>query len=135
MPNGGTNLLVVLCADNKRTAPSTDGGVNKRLVFSIVALCGVIILAELASVVTLAFKAADDNKVVTPASATSGNGESSPVIIVGGNQGVETAGVIIVTKEVIPTAKPPSGVNICSGKKPDLPDVECVIDAIANVGE
>lgn len=37
--------------------------------------------------------------------------------------------------EVAPTTKPPAGTNPCEGKKPDAPNVQCVIDDINQTGE
>lgn len=37
--------------------------------------------------------------------------------------------------ESIPTRSAPAGVNLCEGKKPELPNVQCVIDAVEQTGE
>ncbi|CAB9526210.1 expressed unknown protein [Seminavis robusta] len=34
-----------------------------------------------------------------------------------------------------PTVRPPAGENPCAGKKPDLPNIQCVIDAVEQTGE
>lgn len=90
----------------------------------LVSLCALVIIAELASVVALAFKVADDS-----GSSGSAGGETPamPRIVVNGFDREDN-------QNMIPTAKPPSGENRCQSKKPDLPNVECVVDAIANVG-
>jgi hypothetical protein len=36
---------------------------------------------------------------------------------------------------VLPTTRPPEGKNPCEGKKPDLPDVACVVDDVLMTGE
>jgi hypothetical protein len=41
----------------------------------------------------------------------------------------------ISTITVIPTTKPPSGTNPCEGKKPDAPNVACVVDEVNMTGE
>lgn len=63
-------------------------------------------LLELAAAIVLAVKLVDNN-----------NNDTSLTII--GN---------------IPTTKPPAGDNYCQDKKPDLPNVDCIIDAVTNVG-
>jgi Delta carbonic anhydrase len=35
----------------------------------------------------------------------------------------------------LPTTGPPDGPNPCEGKKPDLPNVECIVDQVAMTGE
>ena len=77
---------------------------NNKKMTTILMVCGVIMLLELGASIALAVKLADSDDNET-------------------------------TKMVIPTAKPPAGDNYCEGKQPDnLPNVECIVDAIVNVG-
>lgn len=41
----------------------------------------------------------------------------------------------IVTETILATARPPVGDNPCLGTKPDLPDIQCVIDEVQQTGE
>jgi len=97
-------------------APSNEI-LNASSIKAILAFCLVITLASLICMIVLAFKFADDNK-----SSTSALAAQQPTIV------VNTGDVKYAT------GKPPTGENPCDGKKPDLPNVACVIDAVANVG-
>lgn len=97
----------------------------------VLGFCALIIVAELASVISLAFRVANDNKssssAVNQPAYGNNNYNPTPNIIINGGSGSE------IFKEVIPTHKPPSGENICAGKKPEAANDLCVIVAIENV--
>ena len=112
----------------------------------ILAFCALIILAELATVIVLIARLDDGNKdaviTIDMQAQESGNGtkytpvspyvpsspsQSSPTIIINGVDHV-------VEQYVIPTFKPPHGDNVCAGKNPDLPNVDCIVDSMVNVG-
>ena len=97
----------------KTQVTSSDMG----LVKAIIAFCGVVTVASLAAAIALGVKAADSGTTTVSSAAA-----QPPTIIV--NTGDRMFG----------TDKPPAGTNPCEGKKPDLPNVECVIDALTNVG-
>lgn len=107
----------------------------KSTLFLVIVLLSVIVLTELASVITLVFKVAEEGssspvyQMQPPLSSSSSSAPPQmPTIII---NGVDRP----VSQLVIPTHKPPSGENVCQGKKPtDKPDVACIVDSMVNVG-
>eukprot|EP00977_Amphora_coffeiformis_P012349 scaffold3048_cov192-Amphora_coffeaeformis.AAC.10 len=106
--------------------------------------CVLVILAEVATIIELIVKLDDDNEKdcyylpnTTIAALEQGNQGSLPVyhqptqqpdpIIIHGED-------YVVTEYITPTAKPPHGSNVCEGKNPGIPDVDCIVDSMANVG-
>lgn len=85
----------------------------------IIAICAVVLCVELA--LMIGFIASDDGATVVSSAAAS----SASTISVDITPAVEYAWA---------TLPPPVGENPCAGKKPKLPNVECIIDAVANVG-
>jgi hypothetical protein len=82
----------------------------------------VVILALLISTMVLAL--------------VSGTSESSTQVKTITETKIETVEVpVTVEIMTIPTTGPPAGDNYCAGKKPDLPNVQCVIDAVEQTGE
>lgn len=98
----------------------------------IVAICSILMVAELGSLVS--FAKSNDSKlaaasgastiIVNSGSSGESSGESSSVIVDG-------------SSDYVPDVLPPvinRGENVCAGKKPDLPNTDCIVDALTNVG-
>jgi len=97
-------------------APSSSGSgllSNNKVLVASIAFCGAVTVASVASLAAVAAKTANTNSGTTSA--------VEPTIIV--NTGDQIYG----------TAKPPIGENPCEGKKPDLPNYDCVVGAITDV--
>ncbi|KAL3922662.1 MAG: hypothetical protein SGILL_002087 [Bacillariaceae sp.] len=90
----------------------------------LISVCAILMVAELGSLVSFASKS------------------SSPAtIIVNGGSGSSASGAIEIgdatASDNVPDDLPPAitrGENVCAGKKPDLPNVDCIVDAMTNVG-
>ena len=113
--------------------------------------CTIIILAELVTIIELIIKFDDENtgpcyylsNSTLAAVENNNNGYQNPPVI-----SQEGAGTVqqphdpiiihgedyVVTEYVIPTGKPPHGTNVCEGKNPALPDVDCIVNSMVNVG-
>jgi hypothetical protein len=95
---------------------------NKTLMYLVVGVAALVILAQLGSVIGLAFKVADNNNTSNSAAV------AVPTIVVNVPDPADVA------EFAIPTIKPPTSVNVCAGKKPDVPNVDCIVDAMVTVG-
>lgn len=89
----------------------------------LMAVCSIAMVAELGSVISRL----EDRQ--------------SPNVIINTGTVAGTGTAAVSTSEAIAVDNVPDAVvtfnrgeNICAGKKPDLPNVECVVDAIVNVG-
>jgi len=99
-------------------APAPAANNNTTL---LVAFCAVVTVTSLIAAIVLGMKAADSN----------------------GNSGVQQIEVVQAEPPTIvvqtgdqkwATDKPPEGENVCAGKKIELDNVQCVVDAVTNVG-
>ncbi|KAG7364159.1 cadmium carbonic anhydrase repeat-domain containing protein [Nitzschia inconspicua] len=109
------------------TASSPDGCMGPKFMAKYVAIllllltvCAIIMVAELSSLVSFASKSA-----------------SPATIIVNPSGSVSSAEGAVSESSQVPDDLPPAitiGENICAGKKPDLPNVDCIVDALTNVG-
>ena len=123
------------------------------------AFCAIVILGQLATILVLAVKLADESNdnddhtptttvnVTWPESLTSSANSQAPIIINSGSDGttgdqqqmptIVINGVDhIVYQSVMPTAKPPLGDNYCQDAQVILPNVPCLTEdeVAANVG-
>jgi len=92
---------------------------NNKVIVASIAFCGCVTIACVASLIALSVKTSDSGSNGNTASP---NAYATPTIIV--NTGDQDYA----------TGKPPAGENPCEGKKPDLPNVDCIVDAMVNVG-
>jgi hypothetical protein len=59
------------------------------------------------------------------------------VIVSGSGSSTDSALDVLAPSDNVPEDLPPTvnrGENVCEGKKPDLPNVDCIVDALTNVG-
>jgi len=107
--------------EDRKSADSTGGMASNKALSGIIVFCGVVTVAAVASAVALSFKNAN----------TSGGGAGPNAY----GAVAQQATIVINTADIkYATGKPPAGDNVCEGKKPDLPNVDCIIDAMVNVG-
>lgn len=88
-----------------------------------IAVCAILMVGELASLVSFASKSTGSPSVIV------NTGSSSPAV--NGTESVSSG------SPFVPDELPPRidrGENVCEGKKPDLPDAPCIVDAMTNVG-
>lgn len=102
----------------------------------IITFCCIILTAELGSVVSYTSQMAGP-AVINVNSATgevtaSKSTDAGAVAAPAADATAEKEPVDNVPDEMPPALN--NGVNICAGKKPDLPDAACVVDAMTNVG-
>jgi len=120
-----------------RIPASSSGKSNKvrdsmlLVLLGVVALCCILLVAELGSIIS--FQSQQTGSTASQA--------SMPTININGMTGeVTTSGTsstVGTGNEGVPDeVKEGSiqGTNVCAGKKPDLPDAACVVDAMTNVG-
>ena len=98
----------------------------------IIAICSIIMVGELGSVISFASKNAE------PATVIVNNGEKS-VSTTTTMSGSTAAAPTVSTEPVAPTTSSVTSEfntaeNVCAGAKLDLPNVACVVDAVTNVG-
>ena len=93
------------------TAPDSDASA-RNLIYAVVAFCGIVTIASVGGMAVLGIRGSSDSTVTYE--------KLDDVVI---NAGKVDYG----------TESPPDGPNPCEGKKPDAPNVDCVIDAINNV--
>jgi hypothetical protein len=106
-----------MCEETKvRDLPVQSPAANNNLLVAAVAFCGAITVASTISTIVLAFKAAD---------------QATPTITVV----TESPNVVVNSGDVaMASVKGPEGTNPCAGKRPDLDNVNCIVDAMTNVG-
>ena len=107
-----------MCSPSDSKPASSSEGLlsNNKVLITAIAFCGAVTIASVASLAAVASKAAD--------SGTSAAGFSS----------AKDATIVVNTGDMLyATGKPPAGENPCSGKKPELPNYDCVIGAIVDV--
>jgi Delta carbonic anhydrase len=80
-------------------------------------------VGELGSLVSFASKSAAPATIVINGGSSSSSDSSAPATSVPATSVPEDMNSVFNT-----------GVNVCEGKKPDLPDAACVVDAMTNVG-
>lgn len=92
----------------------------------IVCVCSILMVGELGSLVSFAAKS---------------NDEATTVIVNAGGAATSDSPAIDMTPttsdnvpDVLPEETNTFSFNICEGKKPDLPNTECIVDAMTNVG-
>lgn len=99
---------------------------------AVVAVCAILMVGELASLVSSA------NSVTSGSASLAGESAKTEIFINGaGGSGVVTTSSMEEGETNVPDELPPSitrGENVCAGKKPDLPNTECIVDAMTNVG-
>eukprot|EP00543_Licmophora_paradoxa_P002692 CAMPEP_0202443400 /NCGR_PEP_ID=MMETSP1360-20130828/2681_1 /ASSEMBLY_ACC=CAM_ASM_000848 /TAXON_ID=515479 /ORGANISM="Licmophora paradoxa, Strain CCMP2313" /LENGTH=368 /DNA_ID=CAMNT_0049059081 /DNA_START=94 /DNA_END=1200 /DNA_ORIENTATION=- len=104
------------------------------IVLAMGAIFITVFVAMLVAVLVLAFNVKNESQPVQ-LMATGTSSSTTPnvnvQVIDNSYDGSSAADTGMVT---FATTKPPTGPNPCAGKKPDLPNTECVIDAIVNVG-
>jgi len=92
----------------------------------MVAVCAVLIVGELGALVSYTSKMASPATIiVNPSGSTSSSTSAS------------TDGSMATDSIYVPDDLPPvinRGENVCEGKKPDLPNVDCIVDSLTNVG-
>jgi hypothetical protein len=88
---------------------------NNKVLVSAIAFCGAVTIASVASMAAVSVKTAN-----APATASSASMKDATIIVNTGDM-------------LYATGKPPAGENPCDGKKPDLPNYDCVIGAITDV--
>jgi len=116
-------------------APSTGGcgspGFTNTAMLTLlatIAVCAVIMVGELATMVS------STGSVPAPAAA------ASTIVIETGSGGISSGGYVNTdgtASNNVPDELPPfieRGTNVCAGKKPDLPNTDCIVDAMTNVG-
>lgn len=94
----------------------------------VLAFCAIIMVAELGSLIILASKKDE------PAAIIIHNGGSGETIASGTFQTTNMETAVDVVPNTVISSSFRSGANVCEGKKPDLPDAECIVDALLNVG-
>jgi len=89
---------------------------------ALLAFCGCVTVASLIGVIVLAANEDGKSTVVAPSqgAAVAPTAEDFTIVVSSGSK--------------FPTVKPPAKRNPCAGKKPELPNVKCIVDAVANVG-
>jgi hypothetical protein len=105
-------------------SPGFHASFNSAILLTI-GICAILMVGELASLVSFASKSSE------PASIVINSGASSAV-----NGSVPTESVSSGSPYV-PDELPPRidrGENVCEGKKPELADAPCIVDAMTNVG-
>lgn len=95
---------------------SASGSSN--MISIIAAVCGIVIVAELGFLIR-----ANGGSSAAPAAL--------PDIYINAAESTPAAPATVGTFQ---TTKPPQGENPCAGKKPGLKNIQCVVDAITNVG-
>lgn len=93
------------------------------VLLGVIALCSILMVAELGSVIAITQDANNEPATVN--------------VINGGGIGGVVDPDPMEPAVPIPGDLPPSmlqGENVCAGKKPELPDAPCIVDAMTNVG-
>eukprot|EP00526_Cylindrotheca_closterium_P000314 CAMPEP_0113627574 /NCGR_PEP_ID=MMETSP0017_2-20120614/14283_1 /TAXON_ID=2856 /ORGANISM="Cylindrotheca closterium" /LENGTH=242 /DNA_ID=CAMNT_0000537839 /DNA_START=56 /DNA_END=780 /DNA_ORIENTATION=+ /assembly_acc=CAM_ASM_000147 len=100
-------------------------------VVAIIAFCGAVTVASLVAAIMMGNRLAD-TAVATPAAGASG---SQPNIVINtGSGGASTGSAAAVAAMENLFARPPrDGPNECEGKKVQIDNVNCLIDALENV--
>lgn len=106
------------------------------VLLGVVALCCILLVAELGSIISL------QSQQTSSASQAASSGPATLDINVHTSGDIAASAPASADVEKDAGEKVPdevvkgsvAGVNICEGKKPDAPDVACVVDAITNVG-
>jgi len=104
-------------AEEEKSNSASGGLANNNVLVAAIAFCGVVTIASVASAIALSVK-------------TSGSGTATSAY-----QAQEPPTIIVNTGDIeYASGKPPAGENPCEGKKPDLPNTECIVEAMVNVG-
>jgi len=94
------------------------------VLLSLLAVCAIIMVGELGSLVSFA---SNDDK---SAPITINNVRADGTVVTDSSTSTATS-VDNVPDDVVAFTK---GENVCAGKKPDLPNTDCIVDAMTNVG-
>eukprot|EP00543_Licmophora_paradoxa_P009365 CAMPEP_0202474304 /NCGR_PEP_ID=MMETSP1360-20130828/92310_1 /ASSEMBLY_ACC=CAM_ASM_000848 /TAXON_ID=515479 /ORGANISM="Licmophora paradoxa, Strain CCMP2313" /LENGTH=389 /DNA_ID=CAMNT_0049101419 /DNA_START=20 /DNA_END=1189 /DNA_ORIENTATION=+ len=120
--------------DEKKTVVVQQEAGLMKIVLAMGAIFITVFVAMLVAVLVLAFNMKNESQPVQLMSTGTSSSSTTPnvnVNIVDNDySGTDSA----TGMTVFATTKPPTGSNPCAGKKPDVPNVECVMDAIVNVG-
>ena len=110
----------------KRAYDAPNSGSGKPTFMTIViGVIAFIVVGELASIIALESNRSD----AAPATIIINNGGATDNSAV-----VETVVETDDEAAIDPTSLFSTGENVCAGKKPDLPNTDCIVDAMTNVG-
>eukprot|EP00543_Licmophora_paradoxa_P002102 CAMPEP_0202443348 /NCGR_PEP_ID=MMETSP1360-20130828/2649_1 /ASSEMBLY_ACC=CAM_ASM_000848 /TAXON_ID=515479 /ORGANISM="Licmophora paradoxa, Strain CCMP2313" /LENGTH=399 /DNA_ID=CAMNT_0049059021 /DNA_START=28 /DNA_END=1227 /DNA_ORIENTATION=+ len=135
---GPTTLVVGSIDDEKMDGKTViiqkESGLMK-IVMAMGAIFVVVFVALLVAILALAFNMSSSGsstpQYLQATGSTPTSGDVNIRITENDHGSAATADSIV---SVLATQKPPTGPNPCAGKKPDVPNAECVVDAIVTVG-
>lgn len=113
----------VVCVYQPPSAPSKGQNTFLLAILVIIAIGSVIMVGELGSLISLASKSREQRATVI---INGGSGATSGAT----NRGTDSSSSDNVPDDVISFNR---GVNVCAGKISDLPNTDCIVDAMVNV--